>query len=253
VRWIHTGEKVIPSPPHIDTTGQEKKAGYHDLKTWPQYFEAVRLGVKTFELRKDDRGFRVGDVLTLREWNPDSKEFTGRWLTRQIRYIAKGVFGLPEDMAILSMAAEIVGNGSIPSVIPFVDSAPASIATTQGDEKHIHTWPVGFKECAVCGEPKPAPQAEGLTLVEDRNGDKRHYQSDEVDAYVAPLLQKIEELEKDYAELKQGYDLRVEDVAHEMDLKEKAEARVAELEAALEVEKIAAERNKPKTIGEEKK
>lgn len=43
----------------------------HDLKCHPPYFEAVLRGDKPFELRRDDRGYAVGDVLRLREWLPD--------------------------------------------------------------------------------------------------------------------------------------------------------------------------------------
>ena len=39
----------------------------HELKTWPEYFEAVKDGTKNFELRKDDRGFKAGDHLVLAE------------------------------------------------------------------------------------------------------------------------------------------------------------------------------------------
>ena len=37
----------------------------HDLKTWPVYFDAVKRGEKTFEVRRDDRGFQKGDKLRL--------------------------------------------------------------------------------------------------------------------------------------------------------------------------------------------
>lgn len=37
----------------------------HELKTIPKYFNAVREGRKTFEVRKDDRNFKVGDTLKL--------------------------------------------------------------------------------------------------------------------------------------------------------------------------------------------
>lgn len=40
----------------------------HDLKILPEYFEPVAEGLKTFEVRKNDRGFAVGDRLILREW-----------------------------------------------------------------------------------------------------------------------------------------------------------------------------------------
>lgn len=52
----------------------------HELKSWPKYFEASLHGEKNFEVRKNDRDFQRGDRLTLREWNPDTKEYTGRTL-----------------------------------------------------------------------------------------------------------------------------------------------------------------------------
>ena len=44
----------------------------HELKTWPQYWDAIRECRKTFELRYNDRGFKTGDTLFLRRWSqPD--------------------------------------------------------------------------------------------------------------------------------------------------------------------------------------
>lgn len=42
----------------------------HVLKIWPQYYCRVADGSKTFEVRKNDRGFQPGDTVELREWNP---------------------------------------------------------------------------------------------------------------------------------------------------------------------------------------
>lgn len=42
----------------------------HELKTWPEFFEAVERGDKTFEVRRDDRGFCVGDTLVLQRFQP---------------------------------------------------------------------------------------------------------------------------------------------------------------------------------------
>lgn len=59
----------------------------HELKTWPQFFAKILDGSKPFEIRKDDRGFKVGDELLLREWNPQTGEYTGRELSRVVTYL----------------------------------------------------------------------------------------------------------------------------------------------------------------------
>jgi hypothetical protein len=75
----------------------------HHLKTLPEYFEAVRKGVKTFEVRKFDRLFRVGDILILNEYDPIDGH-TGEFEVRQITYILDGgQFGLEEGYCILAM------------------------------------------------------------------------------------------------------------------------------------------------------
>jgi hypothetical protein len=58
------------------------------LKTWPIYFAAVLDGSKTFELRRDDRGFTVGNVLRLEEWDPRTQEHTGRSVDVVVTYVA---------------------------------------------------------------------------------------------------------------------------------------------------------------------
>lgn len=60
----------------------------HELKTWPKYFSALLEGSKTFELRRDDRGFKVGDRLRLREWDYNT-EYSGRELMYRVTYIAQ--------------------------------------------------------------------------------------------------------------------------------------------------------------------
>lgn len=37
----------------------------HQIKCWPVYFDAIRRGEKTFDVRRDDRGYQKGDVLKL--------------------------------------------------------------------------------------------------------------------------------------------------------------------------------------------
>lgn len=59
----------------------------HLLKIFPEYYDAQLLDLKNFEIRKDDRDFRVGDEIWLREFDPKTNEFTGRDLSRVITYI----------------------------------------------------------------------------------------------------------------------------------------------------------------------
>ncbi len=59
----------------------------HELKTWPEYFQAIMDGRKTFEIRSNDRNFQVGDTLRLREWCPKRGDYTGFKIDRQVTYI----------------------------------------------------------------------------------------------------------------------------------------------------------------------
>lgn len=56
----------------------------HFLKVLPEYYEALASHRKTFEVRKNDRDYKVGDILVLREWNGI---YTGRHITTGISYI----------------------------------------------------------------------------------------------------------------------------------------------------------------------
>lgn len=59
----------------------------HELKTWPNAFAGLRAGLKTHECRRWDREFEIGHVLKLREWDPQTKEYTGEYLWREITWI----------------------------------------------------------------------------------------------------------------------------------------------------------------------
>ena len=59
----------------------------HALKVWPEYYTQLALGVKGSEVRRKDREYRVGDLLSLREWDPVTKVGTGRVITRRITLV----------------------------------------------------------------------------------------------------------------------------------------------------------------------
>ena len=55
------------------------------IKLLSRYFDAVESRIKTFEVRFNDRDYRVGDWLILREW--DGSDFTGRAIMRRVTYV----------------------------------------------------------------------------------------------------------------------------------------------------------------------
>ena len=57
----------------------------HELKIKPEYFRDVVRGIKTFEVRQNDRNFGVGDIITLREFEND--KFIGNFVNVEIVYI----------------------------------------------------------------------------------------------------------------------------------------------------------------------
>ncbi|GMR66504.1 DUF3850 domain-containing protein [Bacillus basilensis] len=59
----------------------------HNLKINPVFFEPVLKRIKTFEIRKNDRDFHVGDTINLNEWDNERKEYTGRSIAIEILYI----------------------------------------------------------------------------------------------------------------------------------------------------------------------
>lgn len=64
----------------------------NELKTWPAYFHHIWDGRKTFELRRDDRGFAKGDKFTLREWENRAgiDDYSGREIDIRISYVMRG-------------------------------------------------------------------------------------------------------------------------------------------------------------------
>lgn len=93
----------------------------HELKCWPNQFDALLCEVKGHEVRKRDRDFRIGDHLDLREWKPTycerdrdqhghralvakQGEYTGRRILVEVGWITEaGTFGLPADVCVMTV------------------------------------------------------------------------------------------------------------------------------------------------------
>jgi hypothetical protein len=80
-----------------------KHTKIHCLKTWITPFYDVKNGDKTFEIRKNDRGFDVDDLLVLQEYEPIRKEYTGDIIAVKVTYVIQGEFGLPEDVCVMGI------------------------------------------------------------------------------------------------------------------------------------------------------
>lgn len=78
---------------------QEKKV--HDVKLGATFFDDVKTGRKTFELRKNDRGYKEGDTIVLHEYKDGAT--TGRTITKKIVYMLEDFTGLEDGYCILGL------------------------------------------------------------------------------------------------------------------------------------------------------
>jgi len=85
----------------------------HHLKTDPEVFDAVRDGRKTFEIRKNDRGFAIGDTLCLKKTKHTGAQmakgaslvYTGDEEARIVTHLLLGgIYGLAPEWVILSLS-----------------------------------------------------------------------------------------------------------------------------------------------------
>ena len=60
-----------------------------EKKVWPEFFQKIADGVKTYELRLADFECKPGDILILKEWDPRLKTYTGRMMEKHVTYVGK--------------------------------------------------------------------------------------------------------------------------------------------------------------------
>lgn len=93
----------------------------HTLKIAPKYLNAVVAGQKKAELRKNDRNYKVGDVLSLKEWSHG--KYTGREWSAVITHVLpvnEVVAGFESwvvlsinSMSLFDVAAYLYTNGGL--------------------------------------------------------------------------------------------------------------------------------------------
>lgn len=97
----HFHLEVLPVAWH----GEAMSLRTHVLKAWPACFRAVVEGQKPFELRKNDRGFRAGDRLLLREYVPADDVYTGRSALVEVISVLSGpAFGLIDGFVAMGIS-----------------------------------------------------------------------------------------------------------------------------------------------------
>lgn len=76
----------------------------HNLKIWSENFELIRSGIKTFEVRKNDRKYRAGDTLVLKEFSPHTFMYSGEKIKVKVTHILYGgQFGIEEGYVVMSI------------------------------------------------------------------------------------------------------------------------------------------------------
>lgn len=129
------GLSPLPAEPAADPEAAKLDGPrVHDLKCWPALMPVLLSGDKTFEIRRNDRGFRVGDTLHLRGWDDNTKQYTGDMLAREVTHILSAFpAGLKDGYVILSLA---------PPRSPLPAPAPPT-----GDAAEVAkcAWPIGTR------------------------------------------------------------------------------------------------------------
>lgn len=103
----------------------------HDLKVWPENFDALVSGSKPYEVRRDDRDFQVGDSLLLREWRPldglaalFDDGYTGRVVKATITHLTRGPIQFGDGPVLLASGVVVLGI-SVEEVLELVAPNPA--------------------------------------------------------------------------------------------------------------------------------
>ncbi|AEI76517.1 hypothetical protein CNE_1c11620 [Cupriavidus necator N-1] len=99
---------------HSDICSDCSEPVIHELKCDEEPFADLLSGRKACEVRRDDRGYEVGDLLRLRETLYSAKamskgmplKYTGREVIKRVTHIQRD-YDLPTDTIVLSLGAPI--------------------------------------------------------------------------------------------------------------------------------------------------
>lgn len=75
----------------------------HELKCWPEYYELCLSGAKPFEIRLNDRDYQQGDSIFMREWDPDTSQYTGRSAFFSVGYILRDYPAIKDNHVVMTI------------------------------------------------------------------------------------------------------------------------------------------------------
>lgn len=85
----------------------------YEIKCFPKFFDALVDGLKNFEVRKNDRDYKVGDSLLIREYDSEKKSYTGYELYAPVIYILENdesFTGLAEGFIVLGLNVNVLNS-----------------------------------------------------------------------------------------------------------------------------------------------
>lgn len=67
----------------------KKESKKIEVKSWVEEYEQL-ISNRDFDIRKNDKDYQVGDVVTFREYDHEKNEYTGRWIDVLVKYVHTG-------------------------------------------------------------------------------------------------------------------------------------------------------------------
>ncbi len=75
----------------------------HELKLSTEFFDDVSNFKKSFEIRKNDRNYKIGDILGFNEYDLDNSVYTGRSCFCYVEYVFNHSDYVIDDYVILGI------------------------------------------------------------------------------------------------------------------------------------------------------
>ena len=93
----------------------------HALKVDKKYFWTIACGQKTFEIRKNDRNYKVGDLLALNEYDVETEQYTWKSCLVYVDYILTDAPYVPDGYVAMSIKPCLCRRMTDPESLGLVD------------------------------------------------------------------------------------------------------------------------------------